>query len=470
MPVDSIDLILLFKAEEILIMAIIAPFMGLTYNFKKMGDMSRLVAPPYDVINEQEQEEYYNAHPNNVIRLILGKKRAGDSDLDNRYKRSADDMKKWEKDDILVRPDSPAMYLIAHDYDPGDGKGPRTRWGLITLVRIEEEGSRVILPHEKTFSAHKNDRLNLMKECNAQLSQVFGLYDDSDNILSGCAAGAGESAPDVSFNFKDGTSHRMWIIKDRAFFKKMADSIKKKSIFIADGHHRYETSRNFRNLMREKYGAGRGDKPYDYVMMYLSDMNDKGLAILATHRLVKEFQDFNNEAFLSKAGRYFRITEAPVPGPGVKDRFAEFGQALEAAGRETSAIGFYYHKSDRYYILSLLPGAMDNSEEAIHPSLKKLDVIVLTRLLLNNCLGFTKDDLDNDKLIKYVSNMADSISLIESGDCKMAFLLNPTRIDQVKEVASNFLTMPRKSTFFYPKVISGLVFNKIDPNETINIP
>jgi len=451
-------------------MAIIAPFKGLTYNFEKMGDVSRLVAPPYDVINEQEQEEYYNIHPNNVIRLILGKKKSGDSDSDNRYTRSADDLKKWESDGILVRPDSPAMYLTAHDYDPGDGKGRRTRWGIIALVRIEEEGSRVILPHEKTFSAHKDDRLRLMKACNAQLSQVFGLYDGSDNMISGCIDGASGSAPDVSFDFKDGTHHRMWIIKDQAFFKKAADAMRDKPIFIADGHHRYETSRNFRNFIREKYGPGNGDRSYDYVIMYLADMNDKGLAILATNRLIKEYKAFDKDAFLRKAGQYFSIDEMTVKKAGEPDRFLEFGNALEAKGRDTSAIGFYYHNADRYYILSLLPGAMDRSEEALHPSLKKLDVIVLTRLILNDCLGFTKEDLDNDKLIKYVSNMADSISLIESGDCQMAFLLNPTRIEQVRDVAGDFLTMPRKSTFFYPKVISGLVFNKMDPYETIKAP
>jgi uncharacterized protein (DUF1015 family) len=447
-------------------MAVIAPFRGLTYNFKELGGISRLVAPPYDVINEQEQEEYYNIHPNNVIRLILGKKRTGDTDTDNRYTRSAEDMKKWEEAGVLVRPDAPAMYLTAHDYDPGDGKGSRTRWGLITLVRIEEEGSRVILPHEKTFSAHKSDRLNLMKACNAQLSQVFGLFDDSDNIISKCAAGLGGSTPDVSFDFKDGTSHRMWVIKDSAFFKKAANAMKDKSIFIADGHHRYETSRNFRNLMREKYGEGGEDKPYDYVMMYLSDMNDKGLTILATHRLIKEFQAFDKDAFLARVKKYFSIAEMPASGRGA-ERVFEFAKALEEAGRKTSAIGFYYHASEKYYILSLLPGAMDKSEEALHQSLKQLDVIVLTGLLLNDCLGITKEDMDNDKLIKYVSNMGDAISLIESGDCKMAFLLNPTKIDQVKDVAGAFLTMPRKSTFFYPKVISGLVFNKIVPNETI---
>jgi len=451
-------------------MAAIAPFRGLTYNFKKLGDMSKLVAPPYDVINEQEQEEYHNAHPNNVIRLILGRKRSGDSDADNRYIRSALEMTKWEQEGILVRPDKPAMYLTAHDYDPGDGKGRRTRWGFITLVRIEDEGSKVILPHEKTFSAHKDDRLKLMKACNAQLSQVFGLFDDSQNIISGYSSTACNAEPDVSFDFKDGTSHRMWIIDDQAFFKKAADAIRDKSIFIADGHHRYETSRNFRNLMREKYGCPEEDKTYNYVMMYLSDMNDKGLTILATNRLIKEYPAFNRDAFIKKAREYFKIDEMPVPKQAAGDRFLEFGKALELNGQNNTAIGFYYHNSDRYYILSLLPGAMDREEEALHPSLKKLDVIVLTRLILNNCLGFTREDLDNDKLIKYVSNMADSISLVESGGCSMAFLLNPTRIEQVKDVAGDFLTMPRKSTFFYPKVISGLVFNKIDPNETIKAP
>ena len=451
-------------------MAIIAPFRGLTYNFKKLGDMSKLMAPPYDVIDERQQEEYYNAHPNNVIRLILGKKRNNDSDSDNRYTRSAQEMKKWEQEDILVRSDKPAMYLTAHDYDLGNGKGRRTRWGLIALVRIEEDGSNVILPHEKTFSAHKDDRLRLMKACNAQLSQIFGLYDDSDKIISDVCSEISNRGPDVSFDFKDGTSHRMWTIKDKVFFKKVADAMKDKSIFIADGHHRYETSRNFRDLMRKKYGTADGDKAYDYVMMYLSDMNDKGLTIMPTHRLIKEYEAFDKDAFFNRARQYFSIDEMNVPNMCAGDRFLEFGKALEGKGRENTALGFYYYKSDKYYILSLLPGAMDKEEEALHPSLKKLDVIVLTRLLLNNCLGFSMEDMDNPELIRYISDMDDSISLVESGDCRIGFLLNPTKIDQVKEVAGEFLIMPRKSTFFYPKVISGLVINEIDPYEKIKVP
>jgi uncharacterized protein (DUF1015 family) len=189
-------------------MAIIAPFRGLTYNFERMGDLSRIVAPPYDVISEKDQEEYYRAHPNNVIRLILGKKKTGDSDWDNYYTRSADYLKRWESEDILVRAEYPCMYLTSHAYDKGIGGGPKVRWGFIALARIEDEGSGVIIPHETTFSAHKNDRLKLMRACGAQLSQVFGLYDDSDvGIMTRLKKAAG-GHPKVSFSFKDGTDSR----------------------------------------------------------------------------------------------------------------------------------------------------------------------------------------------------------------------------------------------------------------------
>ena len=184
-------------------MAIIAPFKGLTYNLTTMGDLSRLVAPPYDVISEDEQEAFHQAHPFNVIRLILGKKKIGDSDWDNRYTRSADQFRLWESNDILVRSDRPSVYLTSITYKPEDGGGTRLRWGLIVLVRIEDEGSDVILPHEKTFSAHKEDRLKLMKASSAQFSQIFGLYEDSENRVSGYLESIIEAPPDIFFDYKD---------------------------------------------------------------------------------------------------------------------------------------------------------------------------------------------------------------------------------------------------------------------------
>jgi uncharacterized protein (DUF1015 family) len=453
-------------------MAIIAPFRGLTYNFEKMGDLSRVVAPPYDIISEKEQEDYYRAHPNNVIRLILGREKRGDSDWDNRYTRSADYLKRWESADILVRADYPCIYLTSHAYDRGDGSGQRVRWGFIAIVRIEDEGSGVIIPHERTFSAHKDDRLKLMRACNTQLSQVFGLYDDSDTGIMGSLKKATGAHPQVSFSFRDGTDSRMWIIRDQELFKKVADAMINKAIFIADGHHRYETSRNYRNIMRARHGRGRGDRSYEYIMMYLTDMNDDGLTILPSHRLIKRHEEFERDIFFEKAGQWFEIDELPVSKSGKDDMCRDLKQALAEKGRLTSAVGFHCHKhkGDAYYLLSLKQGVMDIMGKDLHPSLRKLDVVILSRLILQKSLGFTREDLDNEGIFHYTSNMADAISLVDAGAYEMTFLLNPTRIEQVKEVANNSLIMPRKSTYFYPKVLTGLVFNKIDPRETIHIP
>jgi uncharacterized protein (DUF1015 family) len=451
-------------------MALIAPFKGLTYNFRKMGDLSKLMAPPYDVISEKEQEEYYRTHPNNVIRLILGRKKRGDSDLDNRYTRAADYLRRWESEDILVRADYPSIYLTSHSYDAGEGSGLRVRWGFIALVRIEDEDSGVIRPHERTFSAHRYDRLKLMRACRTQLSQVFALYDDPDSRILDDLKEASSSTPQVAFDFRDGTSHRMWIVRDQSVFRKITDAMADKSIFIADGHHRYEISRSFRNTMRARYGRGMGNRSHEYIMMYLTHMDNKGLTILPSHRLIKSPREFRCDIFFERARQWFEIDEFPLSGIGEDSTSRGIKQVLEEKGLHTTAIGFYYHGGDRYYILSLKTGVMDEMGQDLHPSLRKLDTLVLSRLVLQKCLGFTREDMDNEGIFHYNSDIEDSISLVNSGVYEMTFMLNPTRVDQVKEVAKNSLMMPRKSTYFCPKVLTGLVFNKIDPHETIQIP
>jgi uncharacterized protein (DUF1015 family) len=451
-------------------MAIIAPFKGLTYNFDRIDDISKLITPPYDVISEKEQEEYYEAHPNNVIRLILGKKKKGDSDWDNRYTRAADFLKRWESEDILIRSNNDNIYLTSHKYDPGDGTGIRVRWGFISLVHIEDEGSGVILPHEKTFSAHKDDRLKLMRACSSQLSQVFGLYDDAGYGILKKLKSVCNGKPIISFHYKDGTSHGMWSINDREVIKEIANAMSTKTIFIADGHHRYETSRNYRDIMRTRHGRGRGEKPYEYLMMYLTDMSDEGLTILPSHRLIKKYNEFKIDDFLKKANQWFTIDEITLSGLSKDNQRKNIKKALEEKGLSNSAFVFHFHKGEKYRLLSLREGAMDEAEKDLHPSLRKLDVIVLSRLILQKCLGFTKEDLDNEGLFHYNSNMADTISLVDSGSYEMTFMLNPTKMEQVKEIADNSLIMPRKSTYFFPKVLTGMVFNKIDPNESIQIP
>ncbi|MDY6882103.1 MAG: DUF1015 domain-containing protein [Thermodesulfobacteriota bacterium] len=449
-------------------MAIVMPFRGLTYNFNLLTDFDRLVAPPYDVISEEEQEAYHQAHPANVIRLILGKKKSGDSDWDNRYIRAADLFSRWQSDGTLIRADHPCIYLSSLEYDLKDGRGTRTRWGMGALVRIEDEGSSTILPHEQTFSAHKDDRLKLMRACKAQLSQIFGLYEDSDNAVLETLKKTITQPPPVAFDFADGTRHSMWILESRSLAEKIASAMSTKRIFIADGHHRYETARSFRNIMRTRYGARPSDRSYEYVMMYLTSMDDEGLTILPSHRLVREVPNFDLKSFLETLKTYFEIKELPVSHLGIPGDCATLRKVLEEMGEHSTAFAFYPQKQESIFLLRLRPTAIQEMDQELDPSLKSLDVVVLSRLILEKVLCLEKS-LDNERLFHYESDMEESIAQVNSGDCQMAFLLNPTKIEQVKEIAAKSLYMPRKSTYFYPKVLTGLVFNKIDPHETIQI-
>ncbi|OQY43974.1 MAG: hypothetical protein B6240_11405 [Desulfobacteraceae bacterium 4572_87] len=451
-------------------MLTIAPFKGLTYNFHERKDLSTLVAPPYDVISQEEQQAYYQADPHNVIRLILGEKRTGDSDWDNRYTRAADTFQRWQSNRHLIRSPRPCLYLTAMTYDPGNGMAIRTRWGIISLVRIEDEGSEVILPHEKTFSAHKEDRLKLYRACGAQFSQIFGLYDDRENVVLNACRSSADLTPQMDFQLADGTRHRLWMLEDQVLFKQVANAMRSKAIFIADGHHRYETSRNYRNLMRARHGRKPADKSYEFVLMYLSNMRDEGLTILPSHRMVKRVPGFQEAAFFEKAEKYFDIKTFPISSNGMINQYETYKDSLQEAGLNGTSFAFFCHGSDWWYMLSLKEGAHEQMGDALHSSLKNLDVVVLSRLVFQKCLGFTKEGLDDDEVFHYQSNTPQALSSVASGEYQMMFMLNATKIEQVTEVAENGLVMPRKSTYFYPKVLTGLVFNKIDPKEIISVP
>ena len=451
-------------------MAVIAAFKGVYYNFYMREDFPALVAPPYDVISEEEQERFYQADPYNVIRLILGKKKTGDSDWDNRYTRAADYFRRWESAGILIRAQSPCLYLSSLSYEPGNGEPRRTRWGIIALLRIEEEDSRVILPHERTFSAHRDDRLKLMRACNAQFSQIFGLYEDPDNAILNACKKAMVNPAAIAFDFNDGTSHQMWILQAPEVFKKVAEGLQDKTIFIADGHHRYETSRNYRNIMRARYGRRPANRSYDFVMTYLTNMCDEGLTVLPSHRLIKRVPDFRMEPFLEKIKRWFYVETYPLRGGRASEEAALLRERLEVEGTNNTALAFYRHEANHWLLFSLKPGVREEMGVDLHQSLKQLDVLVLSRFILQKGLGFSKGDLDNEELFHYQSSTRRALSQVEAGEFQMTFLLNPTKIDHVKEIAGNGLVMPRKSTYFYPKILTGMVFNKIDPHEIIRLP
>ncbi len=445
-------------------MVLFAPFKGITYDLKRFSkDISSLLTPPYDVISEEEQEYYHQLSPYNVIRLILGKEKVGDTDWDNKYTRAAELFKKWQETGILVRAKNPCIYLTCISYEI---KGKiKHRWGIIGLVRIEDPDSKMILPHERTFSAHKEDRLRLMKACSAQLSQVFGLYSDPANrIIELVKEKVDIKSPLIDFEFRDKTRHKMWIIENEpSLFRQLFELFKEKKIMIADGHHRYETSRNFRDIMRMRHGRN-PNKSYEFVMMYLANMEDEGLTVLPSHRLLKKVEGFELNRFLEEANKFFEITESPILDE------QEIEERLLKLGRNNNAFVFFSHGSKEIYFLSLKESAKDKIGDDLHPALKKLDVLVLSRLIFQRIFGFSKEDLDNPKIFHYTTDMGKAIEQVKRGEYQMVFLLNPTKIEDVKEVTSNSLIMPRKSTYFYPKILTGLVFNKIDPDEIIQLP
>jgi uncharacterized protein (DUF1015 family) len=262
----------------------------------------------------------------------------------------------------------------------------------------------------------------------------------------------------------------MWPVTDVATLTALSKAMGPKPIFIADGHHRYETSRNLRDLMRARYGRRPSNRSYEFVMTYLTNMNDEGLTILPSHRLIRALPGFDPKTFLENLAQWFDISPHALTPSGAEAPWENLERTLSEKGRTTSAIAFYCHGAETAHLLSLKPGARSLLGEDLHPSLKALDVLVLSRFVFQRALGFRREDLDNDEIFLFESDFQKSVSMVASGIHRMCFLMNATRVTQVKEVAENRLVMPRKSTYFYPKVPTGLVFNKIDPYEIIEIP
>jgi uncharacterized protein (DUF1015 family) len=451
-------------------MAVVAPFMGITYNTRKIREIAKVIAPPYDVISEATQEALYRAHPYNVVRLILGRKKQGDSDWDNRYTRAAELFRRWQSEAVLERASQPCMYVTSLRYDGGEGRGTKTRWGFVALVRIEDEGSGLILPHERTFSAHKDDRLKLMRTCSAQFSQVFGLYEDPQNEIFKAVGPWIDGPPELSFELEDATRHALWTLTDRGPFEEIGRLLRAGKIFIADGHHRYETARNFRDLLRARYGRRASNRAYEFVMVYLTNLCDAGLTILPSHRLIRALPGFEPGPFLQHLAPWFDISPHPVTPAATDLCWENIEQTLRERGQTTTAFVFYCHGHSEAYLLALKPAARGLLGDDLHPALKQLDVLVLSRFVFQKALGFRREDLDNEEIFAFESDPRKTISMVASGLHRMCFLMNPTRVSQVKEVAEHRLVMPRKSTYFYPKVPTGLVFNKIDPHEVIQVP
>jgi uncharacterized protein (DUF1015 family) len=443
-------------------MAEVLPFRGILYNTQKIRNLFDVVTPPYDVISKQEQHNFYERHPQNIIRLILGKTTENDTVNNNYYTRASDFLKNWFSENILEQDTTPAFYLTSMDFSLENKT--ITRYGMIALVALEPFKNGVVLPHESTFSNVKMERLELMKSCHANFSPIFSLYSDSKNIIIDKLKGLSlKQTPVIDFTDYDGHRHRMWRITDLDSCRYVSNAMQEKKLFIADGHHRYETALDYRDWISSSNSDFNKDHPANYVMMYLSSMEDTGLVILPAHRMVKGLESSTTASFINNAEDYFDILTIPFRCSDLERARAEFISILKSNASK-NIIGVSMKGYMEFYLLTLKLGVMERMfSNELPEALRNLDVTVLTHLIFKKIFGFDNSKLDSESIVTYSSSEKQAIEAAVSGKCDISFILNPTKIAQVRNIANKGLIMPRKSTYFYPKVITGLVMNKLTP-------
>ncbi len=402
-------------------MVMVAPFRGVRYNPEKIGALDSVFAPPYDVINPQEQDALYEKSPYNVIRIILSK-----IEGDEKYAHAAGTFRNWVKEGILIQDREPCIYPYYQEFEENGRK--ITRKGFISAVRLEDFSSKRILPHEMTFSGPKLDRLKLTSACNANLSPVFAIYSDPEGGLEG-AIEERLSEPLIDVVGGDGARNRLWRISDDDLISKIKGVMMERNLLIADGHHRYETALEYRNIQRKRFGTGSGNEPYEYVMMYLSRAESEGLIIKPTHRVVMNLGPIGIEEFLEKLKRQFNVEKIPLEG-------------IPTLGHQEFAVlikGSIFRVSLRESV---------NRPPAHY---KNLAVILLHTLVFGEII--------EEAGIFYTKSLEEVFSLVRSGEYRLGFILPPLRAVDVFEFVSSGEKMPHKTTYFYPKLLSGLVFH-----------
>ena len=427
----------------------VLPFQGVRYNPARVPDITRVTAPPYDMIPPAEQDELYRRDPHNVVRLILGREQENGRPVD-RYANAAGCYRRWRSEGILAQDEVPSIYLYREDY-AWAGRAYQ-RLGLIARIGIDEFGGGAFA-HESTMSGPKADRLRLLQACEANFSQIFALYSDPDGSVEAPLVAATSGTPLVSFDDGKGVVHNLWRVEDPALIARAREGFAGKPFIIADGHHRYETALEYRRLMRQE--PARFRESMDSVMMCLVRMESPGLTILPFHRMLVAP---GPERIVERIGAAFDLEERPLPA----DRSTWTGATQELLGGGDTVFGLYRGGPT---LTLLRPKAGIDLARHLRPGTSKLvadlDVTVLHQVIFAGLLGLDEQRLVQEGGIRFFTKTEDAAAEVEAGRGAAAFLLRPSRIDQVWRIATAGQRMPQKSTNFYPKLISGLVFNEL---------
>jgi len=442
------------------VMAKVIPFKGLRYNVDKVGDISNVTTPPYDIISKAEQEDFYTLSPYNSIRLELPRELPGDDEQQNKYTRAGETLQDWLNQEVLLREETDCFYIYQQEFQLEDKKA-YIRTGLIGLVKLEEFDKGIILPHENTLSKPKADRLQLMRACNANFSQVFGLYDDMEQIIPNIIKDyCSKYKPDIAMETDTvGSVERLWAVDSSDFIEKVEAVLDDKKLYIADGHHRYETALNYRNELIKQNPNHTGNELYNYVMMTLVDVDDPGLVILPTHRMVNGIENISLDSLMDKLGENFEIEEHNIAGQATEEKGEIIQTILDRKGLHSFVL--YAKNMESIYSLSLKSmDIMKTLHPDRHSSYLDLDVSILHSLILDNLLGIGEKELANQENLEYTHSIKEGVEGVEKSEQQMTFFMSATTNKQIQEVSLANEKMPQKSTYFYPKLITGLVFNK----------
>jgi uncharacterized protein (DUF1015 family) len=436
-------------------MADIRPFRALRYNQQKVT-AAQVVTQPYDKITPAMQQQYYAASPFNLVQIILGRSQPGDNTTDNVYTRAAALSRQWREQGILQQDSAPSIYPYSQTFTAPTGKSFERR-GFIALGRVEDYSARVVFRHEQTLAKPKADRLDLLRATRAHYEQLFLLYEDSgeiDSLLTN------SNRPTIDVADQYGVAHRVWEVSDAAVISSVQSNMRDQKLVIADGHHRYETALTFRDECRAGTSATDSDAPYEFVMMTFVNMNDPGLLILPTHRVVHSLPSFSVAEFQKTSREYFEVEEVDpaIDAAKATELLQERGRAGTALLAVTANRAFLLHspKPARAIFLS-----------GLSPRQQSLDVVQLHKCLLEGVLNLSEESIRNQQNLSYLREAGEAMAAVRGkGDgkhaAKVAFLMNPCPVQKMREVALAGEVMPQKSTDFYPKLLSGLTTYALD--------
>jgi len=442
-------------------MAKIFPFNGIIFNKEIIGNLSKVMIPPYDIISKKEQENFYNLHPYNAIRLTLGKDFPGDNDHNNKYTRSAAFFNSWLHNNVLTSDEGPSIYAYEQRFKYNGKK--LVRMGFIALFKLEELEVGHIYPHEDTLPKPKEDRLNLLRTSAANYESIFTLYIDKDEKVPKMLKKSTKRKPIIEARDCMGIQNKVWKISDKPTLNKIMKEMMSKPIFIADGHHRYEAALKYRNEMRMKAQKSSGDEPYNFIMVYFTNIYDKGLVIFPIHRLILNLGLKEKINLENRLVDFFDIEEIKFRKNSEAAARKKLVKALSKAKEGEHFFGMYIHGENKYCVLKLKSEKIiDKYITADKPKeWKRLDITVLHSLVIRDILGITNRDIDAENAIKYVHNNDEAFDQVKEGKYQLAFFMNPTKIGEIISVASKYEKMPQKSTFFFPKLLTGTVMYKM---------